>query len=406
VIRWEEHRHVPQGVAAILAALRFHERAVDFAALDEAALRFADRAQCTLVFGQRCHAELPEWARRRIAENLAHNRARLARLRAAFAEIATALEHACIRTVVLKGFAHGPDYVPDPALRVQYDFDLYTPDSAASARDALLTLGYEPLEGAEEFPTDHLPTLIRKTGWQWRGDFFDPELPPAVDLHFRLWDERTEGFSAPGLEAFWPRRAPGPLGRFHPVDALGYAALHLLRHLLRGSLRPYHVYELAHFLEARQADEAFWAAWLESHPHELRRLETLAFLLSAEWFACRLPPAVEESAALLPAAVHRWLARSAAAPLEACFRPNKEELGLHLLLLSTRRSKAAVLRRRLLPTRLPGPVDSVHIPESRMTWKLRVRKRARYAAFLLSRAWFHVRALSSAARSIFSSISS
>ena len=42
----------------------------------------------------------------------------------------------------------------------------------------------------EDFPTDHLPALIRKTGWEWRGDFFDPEIPTAIELHHRFWNSQ------------------------------------------------------------------------------------------------------------------------------------------------------------------------------------------------------------------------
>ena len=43
--------------------------------------------------------------------------------------------------------------------------------------------------------------LIRKTGWKWREDYFDPEMPTAVELHFAFWNERAEcsndGFLVP-----------------------------------------------------------------------------------------------------------------------------------------------------------------------------------------------------------------
>ncbi len=48
---------------------------------------------------------------------------------------------------------------------------------------------------------------------------------------------------------------------FHPVDAVGYASLHLLRHLLRGDAKPFHVYELASFLHQTAGAEYFWSQW-------------------------------------------------------------------------------------------------------------------------------------------------
>ena len=82
------------------------------------------------------------------------------------------------------------------------------------ARDALVSLGYEPLVGFDDVPLDHLPAMIRKTGWQWRGDYFDVEIPFAVELHFRLWDAGTEHIPIQGLEAFWDRRTASRMDGF------------------------------------------------------------------------------------------------------------------------------------------------------------------------------------------------
>ena len=108
---------------------------------------------------------------------------------------------------MLKGFAQCPDFVRDPSLRVQNDIDLYLPGSHLSrARQIVSRLGYEPLGKGKNARIDHLPTMIRKTGWQWRGDYFDPEIPISLDLHFRLWDEATEGFQLSAVASFWDRR--------------------------------------------------------------------------------------------------------------------------------------------------------------------------------------------------------
>src|SRR5262245_15074848 len=167
--------------------------------------------------------------------------------------------------------------------------------------------------------------MVRKTGWQWRGDFFDPEIPPAIDLHFRFWDASTECFAVPGLDDFWSRREPGqvngrPIPVLHLVDRLGYASLHVLRHLLRGSLRIYHVYELAYFLDRHAEDSSLWYAWHRFHAPELRRAQIISFRLAWKWFGGKIPAAVEEEAYHLP-----WMEAHAAAPVEGIFRPNKEE---------------------------------------------------------------------------------
>ncbi len=321
------------------------------------------------------------------------------RLIVAFDEVAQVLERAGIEFTVLKGFANWGLFSPDPAARLQYDLDLYSPDQAVKASDLLVArLGYDFVGKPEAFPTDHLPALVRRTGWQWQGDFFAPDIPISVEMHFRLWDEATEAFAAPGLEEFWARRVERRLdgrcyGALDPADALCYASLHLLRHLLRGDVRAANIYELGYFLDRHATDDAFWMRWHEMHPPELRRLQAICFRLAFAWFDCRLSLAAREEIRDLPAPVQRWFERCAASPAESFFRPNKDELWLHLCLLDSGLKKRSVVRRRLFPARLPGPLDSVFIPKERLTAAVRLRKRWQYTRYVMGRSWFHVRAL-------------
>src|SRR5262249_3092362 len=203
------------------------------------------------------------------------------RIRELVAEISGRFSVAGVEFVILKGLTHCPDFVADPRLRVQYDIDFYCPPgSLDGAREILLGMGYRPILELDSFPLDHLPTMIRKTGWRWRGNYFDPELPPSVDLHFRFWDQETERLPTPGVEDFWTRRVGQELD---PVDRLGYAALHAVRHLLRGSLRLHQVYEIARFLRNRSEDAGYWARWEELHAPETRLLEWIAFRLAGFW---------------------------------------------------------------------------------------------------------------------------
>jgi predicted MFS family arabinose efflux permease len=122
-------------------------------------------------------------------------------------------------------------------------------------------------------------------------------------------------------------------------------------------------------------------------------LQVIAFCLARSWFGCRLAPQIEVAAGDLPAEVVRWFDRYAAAPMEALFRPNKHEIWLHLALVESARDKRAVLRRRLLPLRPPGQVDSVHVPEEQLTFRLRVRRRWRYAVYVAERCRHHASVL-------------
>ena len=397
-IDWTRNPRLPRCVAGLLDALRLPGGGAPLADCSPAewksALYYCDRHQMALLVRHVCGARLPEAVRGRLDRDYARNRERLRRVRQVYREAADALAARGIECAVLKGFAGAGAYFPDPDARVQYDLDLYCPAAPYRARDALVAAGYESVDSVET-STTHLPPLVRKTGWQWRGDFFDPEIPVSIELHDRLWNDRFEAIPAPGLEAFWERRVRLPEGclALDPVDALGHKALHVLGHVLHGEVRAAHLYELAYFLDAHAGDGEFWRRWHDLHPAGLRALELLAFRLAYAWFECRLHPSVVEESENLPAAVARWFEVCAASPAEALFRPNKDELWLHFLLLRTARDKAALLRRRLLPARLPGPLDSVFLPQRDLTWRVRLRKRVQFARYALGRAVFHLRAV-------------
>ncbi len=390
--------NVPRAVAWLLSALRTGERAAapEFSEGEwEAALYFFNRHQLALALRP---LHLPPRIASRLDRDYAANVERIERMKRAFFEASPVMSPSF---VALKGFAHWEQFAADPASRVQYDIDLYCPDGAETARDELLSLGYESSPGVGKFPADHLPALIRRTGWQWRGDFFDRDIPVAIELHFRLWDEKTEGFAVPGLEHFWERRVQRrldgrPYWALDPADALAYASLHFLRHLFRGSLRLSDAYEISYFLSSSVSDDAFWNRWAELHPPELKRLQAVCFRFAAEWFGCGMHIAARQELDKLPENIRRWFGACAMSPIEAFFHPNKDELWLHLCLVESLRAKASVMRRRLAPARLPGPLDAVYIPRDRLTWALSLRKRWQHSTYTAWRALFHLRALAPA----------
>ena len=386
---------VPPEVSELLSALQFRRALPDETGPRDRAnaarlLDYADRSSLTLIYGAVADRSLSAETRARIAGNLAENTARLERIQALQSQVESWLDAAGIPFIFLKGTTQWPHFVADPRLRPQYDVDLFCPPPAATrAWDLLIGQGYEPIEKPGAHPTDHLPALVRKTGWEWRGrSHFDPEIPLALEVHFQFWDERTECIQAPGVDQFWGRRVGR---RLDTPDALAYASLHLLRHLLRGSARPCNVYEIAFFLDKHSGDSMFWERWSSLHPPELRRLQAIVFRLARDWFGCALGPAAEGEVAALPARVQEWFDVFAFSPLESPFHPNKDELWLHLALLDSTGDKFSVVRRRLFP-QLPGPVDAVFVPAEQLTPARRLVKFARTARFLAGRTIFHTRA--------------
>ncbi len=363
------------------------------------ALTFCERTQLILPLGLTNREHLPDWVRARIDSDLAKNAQRWSRMQGVYREAAAAFQAQGIECAVMKGFSHCPRFVADPRQRWQGDLDLlFDETQVRTAYQAALELGYVPIIADDPHPTNHLPTLIRKTGWTWQGDYFDINLPISLELHYDVWDEETERFGPIGLEQFWERRRARRIDNldfvgFEPADEIAVAALHLLCHMLRGSLRPSHVYEMAWMLDHSAEDRALWNSWRVLHDPSLRRLEAICFALAQQWFDCGMPAAAVEEIEALPPEVKRWLDTYSGSPLVGRFRPNKDELWLHWSLLDSPRARLAVLRRRLFPQNLPGPVDAVTIPEQQLTWRIRLRARWKYLNFLAARSLHHLRAL-------------
>jgi MFS family permease len=344
----------------------------------------------TLPLRQRYGDDLPPWVRERIDRNIADNTERFSRIREAYREIATALNRADVEHVVLKGFAQWPAHMQSPKVRAQSDIDLFCPaDSVFRARDAIAQLGYRPVQGKEHQDTDHIPAMARESDWQWRGRPFDPDNPAGVDLHFRFWSKDLTRLDPGALEEFWGRRVLRQVGdlkfpALSQADSLTYAGLHVLRNLLLGGLIPYHVYEIAWFLDANADDSVLWKEWRESHHDSLRRLEAISFRLARDWFACRLPQEAQAEIDLLPVSIQRWFEQSGNSALADLFRPNKDALWLHLSLLDSASDKRWVFCNRLFPMSVP-PAQAVK------RWPLRILRK--FSAHAISRAAYHARLL-------------
>ena len=358
-------------------------------------LPLTDRSQLTLPLGTNGPGSLPQWVRARIERDLSNNAIRYERTMQAYREVERALTSRGIRFAVLKGFAQWPLYCDDLRARPQYDLDLYCPESDIEAAYlAIVALGYEPFRQKPGTPIDHLSPLIRKTGWRSRGDYYDPEMPLTIELHFRFWDRGTEGFDVQGADTFWERRrvreiAGMAIPALDPADALSYTAWHLIRHLLRGDLRAYHVYELAHFLHRTAAHDAFWQDWRATRASPF--VEAMAFRLAAEWFQCRTNPIAGELARSLPPSVERWFTLFKFSPLYAVERPNKDELFLHFALVQDFRDRLKIAKRRLFPFRFNPVVVDAHVPSPGPG--LRWKRRALGAWFMGKRMSYHARTI-------------
>jgi len=393
---------LPRFFFPVLNALRFRNAdTTSLQGLDDyewqQLLEYCDLAHLTLPLFHACQKAAPTWVVSRISQNIRDNKERAERIKSTYIEMAQILANSGVEHLVVKGFSQYPNFIEGLEFRFQSDIDLYCPKSFVDqAHEALVTLGYRANQTLEGFPSDHLPTMARATGWKWRGDMYDPEMPPSVDLHFSLWNEMLTQISISEIDKFWDRRVMSQQGTFcfstlSPVDNLGFCALHILRDLFRGDWVIHHVYEVAWFLHNRAGDDAFWKDWKELHGDSLRSMETISFWLAKDWFACDVPVVVETEIARMPPRLKQWLFSFSKSPLTGMFRANKDAVWLHLCLLESKAKKLTVLRDALLPMRIPA----LNAPGQNTTKSRRVRKfwptqpHFRYVMHVFFRAAFH-----------------
>ena len=174
-----------------------------------------------LPLSQACPDDLPEWVRSRVDRWLADNGQRFERIKQSYSSVALALDRAGADHVVLKGFSLFPGYAEHPRFRPQSDIDLYCPPrSIELARNTLEGLGYQALPWGHHLAQDHLPVLAPPSDWEWRGNFFDPDIPICFELHFCWWDTASTRIRAESVEEFWSRRMERRL------DGITFRALH------------------------------------------------------------------------------------------------------------------------------------------------------------------------------------
>ena len=337
---------IPRTVRALFRLLSPSPCDVDLTSVEwRELLAFADRTQITLHL--RGKAGLPPWMEAEIEARRARNLERRRRLREAFGELEDAFHKAALEFVVLKGFTHETGFGIDPEARVQYDIDLLCASSdLPRAHQALGNLAYAPHTG-RSLNDEHSKPWVRPYTWIWQGDYFDPEIPIAVELHETLWNPARDRLPV-DTAAFWRRRSGNSLCM---ADRAGFAALHVLRHVLRQDARPAHTYELARLLET--GDAQMWRNWAEQHEPRLRALETIAFRFAGEWFGCRLPEAVEREWVRQPEAVRTWFRDFCWSPIANLLERNKDSVWLHLALLEDWRDRVHVLFHRIAPLRWP-----------------------------------------------------
>jgi Uncharacterised nucleotidyltransferase len=366
--------NLPVYLLPVLDALRFRGSSTHaLKQLDdkewEALLSFCDRAHLTLLLSDLPTDVAPEWVQARIRKNILDNSLRQVTIRGIYRMLAQALAGEQLEHIVIKGFTQYPEFVRDSNLRLQSDIDIYLPpESLLAARDVIMKMGYIERALPPNMPVDHTATLVMETKWRWNGNYYDPEMPPSIELHFCLWNKEAARFDIKGCDRFWDRRVTRNVDGFrfvslHPADHLAFLSFHILRGLLRIDWIVHHVYELAFFLHNHARDHDFWESWRQLNGEEVRSLQAVAFVLAKVWFDCEVSDEVERSILRLSPGIQQWLLYFSASPLESMFTPNHDSVWLHASLVGSFAARVGVVRRALLPNRI-SPIKAANFPGS------------------------------------------
>jgi Uncharacterised nucleotidyltransferase len=303
-----------------------------------------------------------------------------------------------IRYLNLKGQVLYPDFVNERRNRLQYDHDfLIRPEDLERTYALFLSLGYSPLPSSSKLAVGHLPTLVRKTDWKWKGNLFDPEIPRAVELHFQLWDSKFDKISIRSLDDVWRNSevaafeavALPVLSRQHN---LLYCVLHSFRHLLRNDLRLSHLYEIGYFLHRRCENASFWPGFLKSllSCSNSCRVTATMLELARRTFGAEPEPMTTQfiNEHLSPAAA-LWVEEFGIRESVHCFRRSKSALFLQLDFVEGLVGKSVVIARKLIPRHLPLSSFGVQTPAERRNRLFRSSKWLHDAGQMVRRAFFH-----------------
>jgi hypothetical protein len=399
----------------ILDYLRFGEQesveSSDWLSADEAAwkggLGFTDSAGLSLHLRDRLmqrndFGRLPRSIQTELEQRHNDNVQRTRDIAEEFIELNRHLQRSDIRYLNLKGMLLAPDFVEPLKSRAQYDYDfLVKKEDLQRSYSLFLQHGYSALHSTRELAADHLPPLIQKSGWKWKGNYFDPAIPRGVELHFQLWDSDFEMLPIQTLDKVWERSCSRAFGSIAAPtlcreDTLLYVTLHAFRHLLRNDLRLSHLHEIAFFLQRTSEEERFWNDFIlrVSPCSNTTKMVATTFELARSLFRPALYPAVRQFvAARLPATAASWVRAYGRTGAIHCYRKNRNALLLHLGLLNDNGQRWALVWQRLLPRHLPLPTYGVQVPEAEQNLRFRVVKAARYLALVIQRGLFHLRSL-------------
>jgi hypothetical protein len=195
-----------------------------------------------------------------------------------------------------------------------------------------------------------------------REDLYSANLHRSVEIHTRLWEPDALKIPLPLPDDFLARkRLRNWQGhRYYSLseeDELLFQVLHAFRHILECWCRLYTFLEIAHFLERRQSDLAFWQRFADriSVSPRLPEMAGVVSSLAARLFGAPIPATID---AWVPRNMrHRlllWVNRYGCDSALANFTGNKYSLLLYREFVPDDATWREIRRRRLFPLHRPN----------------------------------------------------
>jgi hypothetical protein len=286
----------------------------------------------------------------------------------------------------LKGLSLGPNSVPKPELRLQFDLDFLVAERfMPEARRILEHRGYRLnlMSGRSwEFKFNERPWLDLK-------DIYKDFQSYTVDLH---GEPSVPGRTSPLERLEWRELHGLRMPSLSPVDLLLGQGLHAFKHIWGGYSRASHLIEFRRHVLNRCDDRAFWREHqmaAKHHPRASLELGVVTLLITRVMGDFAPPAFTTWTVDSLPRPVRLWVEMYGHRVALGGYPGNK----LHLLLQKelelagiTQKQKRS-LRQALLPLRLPSQVIRALPNES---LPVRIRRYSMYPQLILERLRYHI----------------
>lgn len=242
------------------------------------------------------------------------NRERICRIEETFAALNRQFTEEGVHYAALKGFSLVPDYCADASLRALSDLDYFIGESCLHRAQRILAgHGYVlKKQTAEEFAF-----WIPSAEPTREDQQYSAASPFAIELHLSLWNSsycELPALSLPISMEIQVRNYKGSeyCGLSDPEIFL-FQISHAFRHLMRGSVRPSWLLEIARLSARRRQDARFWAdiARLAASDDILGEMMGLIASMAAQVFEMPLPEALMPWRERVARPARMWMERYA-----------------------------------------------------------------------------------------------